>query len=77
MTTKMNTAQILSSYKKVAKALQEAQKALQQISADHHNWSSEDAKDYICKIGELLSCDNGEAGIEALIRRLEQMTGHS
>lgn len=73
MATNMNTAQILSSYKKAAKALQEAQKALQQIGADHNNWSSEDAKDYARQIGELLSCDHGEAGMEALISRMEQM----
>ena len=73
----MTTKQILANYQKAAKALQEAQKALQQIGADYNNWSSEDAKDYSRQIGELLSCDNGEAGMEALIRRLGQMTNHS
>ena len=73
----MTTKQILAHYQKAANSLKDAQAALLQIGADYHNWSSEDAKNYICRIGEILSCDDGEAGIEALIRRLEQMTGHS
>jgi hypothetical protein len=68
----MTTNQVLANYKKATKALQEAQKALLQIGADYHNWSSEDAKYYAHQIGELLSCDDGEAGMEALIRRLEK-----
>jgi len=68
----MTTNQILANYKKATKALKEAQTALQQIGADYHNWSSEDAKYYTHQIGELLSCDDGEAGIEALIGMLER-----
>jgi len=73
----MTTKQILANYQKTAKHLQEAQKALLEIGSDHHNWSSEDAKYYNHQIAELLSCDDGQAGMESLIRRLEQMTGHS
>jgi hypothetical protein len=73
----MTTKQILTSYQKAAKALHEARNALQEIGCNHNNWSSEDAKYYSHQIAELLSCDDGQAGIEALIRRLDQMTGHS
>lgn len=70
----MNKTQILNKYCKAANQLKEAQKTLLEIAADYHNWSSEDAKDYAHQLGELLSCDHGEAGIEALIRTLE---GHA
>ncbi len=68
----MTNKQVLANYQKAAKHLQEAQKALQEIGSDYHNWSSEDARYYNHQIGELVSCDDGQTGIAALIDRLQK-----
>lgn len=69
----MDTNQILNKYCEAANHLEEAQKALREIAADYLNFSAADAQDYAYQIGQLVSCDHGEAGIDALIKRLEQM----
>jgi hypothetical protein len=56
-----------------ANALEKAVKALREVQNDktdnHH--LCEDARYYADSIAELLSCDHGQGGLDALIRSLE------
>lgn len=75
--TILHKEQVLEKYAKVSLALQGAIVDLQDIAACWRNWSSEDAKYYSEQLGQMLSCDDGEAGIESLIRKLvEQGVGY-
>jgi hypothetical protein len=71
--TPANKKELLATYRKVAKHLHQAKQALETISSDWHNWSSADAGYYAEQIGELLSCDHGESGMETLIAMLEKL----
>ncbi len=66
-----NKTEILATYKKVAKHLEQAKKLLETVSDDWRNSSSADAGYYVSQVDELISCDHGEGGLVSLIAMLE------
>ena len=58
----------INKYKRALLYLRLARQELKDIAIDEH---FDDAKFFANQISEIISCDNGQAGIERLIKRLE------
>jgi hypothetical protein len=59
---------------KAANALRTAADAMRQIQDDKsdNHYICEDARFYLTQIQELISCDHGQAGLDALIHKVNQ-----
>jgi hypothetical protein len=68
-----STKEVLARFQKAAKALQTAKSELDAIGIDWRNWGSGEATYYADQIAEMLSCDHGEAGLEAIIESLKKL----
>ena len=62
----MTDKDALNHLAKAANALRTARETLEKVQTGC-NWISNDAAYYKAEIDELISCDNGEGGLDALI----------
>lgn len=64
----------LNQFALAANSIRRAIEAMNRVVEGNQYWAK-DAKYYRAELSELLSCDDGEAGLESLIRLVAQRAG--